>query len=143
VDDLFLPGNNYDDVTVINDCEPSPPDLPPASYTNGRTAISNSNAEGHTMASTDVETPTSEMVAGWAALHTACLAIEKWIQPLGPGSGWALKFCEGHDLAHSTARWHWGPVPEYRWIEFRCYCVTLILMEFPPCQDGLLSFMIS
>lgn len=98
-DDLFIPGCDYDDATVINDCEPSPPDLPPASYINGKTAIRKSNAGEPTAASADVETPTSEMVAGWAALRTARLAIEKWIQPLGPVSGWAHKFCQGYDIA--------------------------------------------
>jgi hypothetical protein len=67
-DDLFLPGCDYNDATVINDREPSPPDLPPASYTNGKTAIVKSNTGEPTTASTDFETPTSEMVAGWAAL---------------------------------------------------------------------------
>jgi hypothetical protein len=60
----ILPENDYDDATVINDHEPSPPDLPPASYINGKTAIRKSNTEEPTAASTDVETPTSETVAG-------------------------------------------------------------------------------
>jgi hypothetical protein len=33
------------------------------------------------------------------ALRTAHLAIEKWIQPLGPVSGWAQKFHEGYNIA--------------------------------------------
>jgi hypothetical protein len=98
-DDLFLPGYEYDDATVVNDREPSPPDLPPVSYVNERTAIDKSNTQEPTAASTDVDSPTSEMVAGWTALRTARLAIEKWIQPLGPVSGWAQKFREGYDNA--------------------------------------------
>jgi hypothetical protein len=98
-DGLFLPGYEYDDTTVVNDREPSPPDIPPASYINGKTAIGKSNTEEPTSASADVETPTSEMIAGWTALRTARLAIEKWIQTLGPVSGWAQKFREGYDLA--------------------------------------------
>jgi hypothetical protein len=99
VDDLFPQGNDYDDATIINDREPSPPDLPPTSYISGKTAISKSNTEEPTATSTNVETPMSETVAGWAALRTARLAIEKWIQPLGPVSGWAQKFRECYDIA--------------------------------------------
>jgi hypothetical protein len=64
-DDLFLPGNDYDDAdaTVINDREPSPPDF---SHTNGETAIRKLNTTEPTAAFTDVETPTSEALAGWA-----------------------------------------------------------------------------
>jgi hypothetical protein len=40
-----------------------------------------------------------QQVAGWGALCTTQLAIEKWIQPLGPISGWAQKFDESYDLA--------------------------------------------
>ena len=94
--DLFLPGYKYDDATVVNDREPSPPGLPPV---NKNTAIGKSNPEELTATSTNVETQTSEMVAGWAALRTARLAIEKWIQPLGPVSGWAQKFREGYNIA--------------------------------------------
>lgn len=99
-DASFLPGYEYDDTTVVNDREPSPPDLPPASYyINGKTAIGKSNTEEPTAASANIKTPTSEMVAGWTALRTARLAIEKWTQTLGPVSGWAQKFREGYDLA--------------------------------------------
>jgi hypothetical protein len=98
-DGLFLPGYEYDDATVVNDRKPSPPDLPPVSYINEETAIGKSNTQEPTTASTDVDSPTSEMVAGWTALCTARLAIEKWIQPLGPVSGWAQKFRDSYDIA--------------------------------------------
>lgn len=97
-DDLFLPGNDYDDAdaTVINDCEPSPPDF---SYIDGKTAIRKPDTTEPATASTDVETPTSEALAGWAALRTTRLAIEKWTQHLGPVSGWAQKFRQSYDIA--------------------------------------------
>ena len=97
-DDLFLLGNDYNDVdtTVINDREPSPPDF---SHTNGETAIRKPNTTEPTAVSTNIETPTSEALAGWAALRTTCLAIEKWTQHLGPISGWAQKFRQSYDLA--------------------------------------------
>jgi len=94
-DDLFEPGNNYDYDTVVDDREPSPAPI----GNNEMTAIDKPASETTTTLPTDFRIPSNDIVAGWAALRGARLAIEKWIQPLGPVSGWAQKFREGYDLA--------------------------------------------
>jgi hypothetical protein len=42
-------------------------------------------------------------MAGWAALRTARLAVQKWVQPLGPISSWAKKFREEYDTVACQA----------------------------------------
>jgi hypothetical protein len=95
-EDLFEPGNDYDHETLVDDREPSPV------VANGTTAIEKSASETTTTLPTDFRIPSNNIVAGWAALRDTCLAIEKWIQPLGPVSGWAQKFREGYDQACLT-----------------------------------------
>ena len=81
-DGLFSPDGDYDETQVVHDHETS--------------AIC---ATKQNVPATDTEIISNDIIAGWAAMRTARLAIENWVKPLGPVSGWAQKFRECYDTA--------------------------------------------
>ena len=44
----------------------------------------------------------NDIITCWAVLRTMCLAVDQWIQPLGPVDSWAKKFQECYDTACQT-----------------------------------------
>ena len=89
VDGMFDPDKEYDDAHVVRDNLPLPSTLPSAACATKQI----------TAATTGTQFVSSDVVANWTVLCTTRLAVEQWILPLGPVSGWAKKFRECYDIA--------------------------------------------
>ena len=89
IDDMFRPGSDYDNSRGGSDREPSQP----LTLSSTTTCINGTNTTPDTViVSTDI-------IVGWESLRTARVAIEKWIQPLGPIDGWAEQIRKGYNVA--------------------------------------------
>jgi hypothetical protein len=90
VDNMFDAGDEYDDSHVMHDRTPSPP--PPAQPCGIK--------QVHPTPGTGIVS--NDIIEGWAALRATRCAIEKWVAPLGPVSGWAKQFRQEYDIACQT-----------------------------------------
>ena len=89
---MFGADEEYDDDHVVRDHSPLPPTLPSVACTTKQISA----------ATADTQFVSNDVVAGWTTLRITRLAIEQWIQSLGPVSGWAKRFRECYDTACQT-----------------------------------------